>query len=324
MPEERLQKILARAGVASRRHAEALIQKGRVSVDGKRVTELGSKADPRRQRVELDGRRIEPEPLLYLLLHKPRQVMCTVSDPEGRATVLDLVKKAGARVVPVGRLDYHTSGVLLLTNDGDFSAALTHPSHKVEKIYVAKVRGPWDEAAAERWQQSIEIDGKSTKPASVRRLRTEGDKVWIEVTLHEGKNRQIHRIGDAAGNPVLRLARISFAGLTHDDLRPGQWRYLTKDELTAMKKAYGVPKKIYLPPAAPEAPARVRRARTSTQVPAREGRAKAAQTRAEAANEPRKKRPAVSSARSSQQKPQQKTQRGSTQQARPRYQPPRG
>jgi 23S rRNA pseudouridine2605 synthase len=250
---ERLQKILARAGVSSRRAAESLIEAGRVKVDGKVVTELGTKADPTRQRIEVDSKRIEAEALVYVLFHKPRKVMCTMRDPEGRETVADYMRQVSARVVPVGRLDYHTSGVLLLTNDGDFAAALAHPSKKVEKVYVAKVRGVLDADAMSRWQSSIDIDGKSTQPAEVRKLRVEGDKSWLEVTLREGKNRQIHRIGDDAGNPVLRLARVSFAGITHEGLKPGQWRYLSKDELTLLKKAHGVPKKIRPAPPLPNA-----------------------------------------------------------------------
>lgn len=255
MALERLQKILARAGVGSRRSVERLIEEGRVSVDGKRVSELGTKADARKQRVELDGKRLEPEPFLYVVLHKPREVMCTARDPEGRTTVGELVQGPAARLVTVGRLDYHTSGVLLLTSDGDFAAALAHPSKKVEKVYVAKVRGVLDDAAVARWQEPIEIDGKSTRPASVRRLRVEGDKTWLEVVLREGKNRQIHRIGEALGTPVFRLARVAFAGITHEGLRPGQWRYLSKDELTLLKRTHGVPAKIRPAPPLPNAKA---------------------------------------------------------------------
>lgn len=262
MSLERLQKILARAGVASRRSAEELVRAGRVSVDGKRVTELGAKADPQRQKVELDGKLIEPEPLLYVLFHKPRQVMCTLKDPEGRPTVLDFLNDVGGRVVPIGRLDYHTSGVLLLTNDGDFAQALAHPTKKVEKVYIAKVNAPFEAEQLERWSQPVEIDGKMTRPALVKKMRTEGDKVWIEVRLHEGRNRQVHRIGEAAGSQVLRLARVSFAGVTHDGVRPGEWRYLSKDELTSLKKTYGVPHRIYPAPPLPNARA-VRRVRAS-------------------------------------------------------------
>jgi 23S rRNA pseudouridine2605 synthase len=241
---ERLQKILARAGVASRRKAEELILAGRVKVAGRVVRELGTKADPARESVEVDGRRIHAEAPVYLVLHKPRSVMCTLSDPEGRPTVLELLRGVGERVVPVGRLDYHTSGVLLMTNDGEFAAALAHPSRKVPKVYIAKVHGRVDDAGIERMCQSIDIDGRPTQPAEVRRLRTEGDKTWLELTLREGRNRQVRRIGDAAGFPVMRLSRIAYAGIDAEGLRPGEWRPLSSDELVALKRAYGVPKSV--------------------------------------------------------------------------------
>ena len=248
MALDRLQKILSRAGVTSRRKAEELILAGRVRVDGRVVSELGSKADPRRQSVELDGRRITAEPFVYLVLNKPRGVVTTLHDPEGRTTVASLVRTAGARVVPVGRLDYHTSGVLLLTNDGELQSVLQHPSHGVPKVYVAKVQGALDAERIERWGQSIDLDGKRTQPANVRLLRVEGDKTWIEVTLREGKNRQVRRLGEAAKAPVLRLSRLSFAGITAEGLRPGQWRHLTADELIALQRAHGVPRRVRPPP----------------------------------------------------------------------------
>ena len=260
MATERLQKILARAGFASRRGAEELIAAGRVKVNGKRASELGVKADVRKDRIEVDGKLVTVEPLVYVLFHKPRGVVCTMSDPEGRTTVAQYVSDVRARVVPVGRLDFHTSGVLLLTNDGEFSAALAHPSRKVEKVYVAKVRGVMDNAAIERLAQPIEIEGNMTRPAEVKRLRVEGDKTWIQIVLHEGRNRQIHRMLEAAGSAVFRLARLSFAGLTADGLRPGQWRFLSKDELREFKATFGYPKRIAAPPAAPE-PERVARTR---------------------------------------------------------------
>ncbi|MCK6534437.1 MAG: rRNA pseudouridine synthase [Polyangiaceae bacterium] len=241
---ERLQKVLAGAGVASRRKAEELILAGRVRVGGRVVTELGTRVDPERDRVELDGKRLIAEQKVYIVLHKPRAVMCTMSDPEGRPTVAGLVRGAGARVVPVGRLDFHTSGVLLMTNDGDFAAVLGHPSKGAPKTYVAKVRGVVDEAALAELSESIEIDGRATRPASVRLLRLEGDKSWIEVTLREGRNRQVRRLGESAGLPVLRLSRISFAGIEAPGLRPGEWRYLTPDELTDLKRDFGVPKRV--------------------------------------------------------------------------------
>jgi 23S rRNA pseudouridine2605 synthase len=247
MALDRLQKILSRAGVTSRRKAEELILAGRVRVDGRIVSELGSKADPRRQRVELDGRRILAEPFVYLVLNKPRGVVTTLHDPEGRTTVASFVRSAGARVVPVGRLDYHTSGVLLLTNDGELQSVLQHPSRGVPKVYVAKVQGVLDAERIQRWGQSVELDGKRTQPAGVHLLRVEGDKTWIEVTLREGKNRQVRRLGEVAKTPVLRLSRIAFAGITAEGLKPGQWRHLTADELVALQRAYGVPRRVRPP-----------------------------------------------------------------------------
>ena len=244
---ERLQKVLAQAGIASRRAAEEIILAGRVRVDGKIVRELGTQVDPRLSRVEVDGNKIVAEKLIYIVLHKPRGVVCTLSDPEGRPTIHELLKDAGARVVPVGRLDFHTSGALLCTNDGEFAQALAHPKKAVPKVYVAKVKGAVDDAALERFSERIVIDGRPTQPAQVTRLRFEGDKTWLEITLREGRNRQVRRLGEATGFPVMRLARISHAGVTSEDLRPGQWRPLSLDELVNMKRDYGVPKKVRAP-----------------------------------------------------------------------------
>lgn len=241
---ERLQKVLARAGIASRRKAEELIVAGRVRVDGRVVSELGVKVDARHSRVEVDGRRVVAEPPTYIVLHKPRGVMCTLSDPEGRRTVADLVRGVGTRVVPVGRLDYHTSGVLLMTNDGDFASGIAHPRKAVPKVYVAKVQGVVDAAALERFGQSIVIDGRPTQPAAVKLLRIEEGKSWLEITLREGKNRQVRRLGESVGFAVMRLARTAHAGITSDGLRPGQWRHLTVDELKELKQAYGVPGRV--------------------------------------------------------------------------------
>ena len=247
MPEERLQKILAQAGLASRRGAEELIVAGRVRVGGRVVTELGTKADASSARIEVDGRRIQLEKRLYVVLHKPRAVVCTMEDPEGRPTVAEYVKSFRKRIVPVGRLDYHTSGVLLLTNDGDFAARMTHPRRKVPKTYVAKVRGAVLDERLEKWRESILIEGRATRPADVERLRFDGDKTWLQITLHEGKNRQIHRLGEHTGHEVLRLARLDFAGINAENLRPGEARHLTVDELGALRKEYGVPEEIRAP-----------------------------------------------------------------------------
>src|SRR5688572_7241191 len=248
MALERLQKLLARAGITSRRKAEELIVRGRVSVDGRIVSELGARADSRKSRIEVDGKRIVAEDLVYGVLHKPRGTVCTLSDPEGRPTIAELLRDVGARVVPVGRLDYHTSGVLLFTNDGDFASTLQHAKTGALKVYVAKVHGPVDERVLARFKESIVIDGRPTRPAEARVLRHEGDKCWLEFSLKEGKNRQIRRLGEHAASPILRLVRTEQAGITIEGLRPGNWRFLSVDELTKLKKQYGVPKRVRRPP----------------------------------------------------------------------------
>jgi len=241
---ERLQKILARAGVASRRAAEQLITAGRVKVNGKVVSELGAQAHPYDDKVEVDGKPVLAEKLAYVVLHKPREVVSTLSDPEGRPTVSDFLKDAGGRLYPVGRLDFATSGVLLATNDGDFANGLLHPRKAVPKTYVVKVRGRMEDEDLDRWRKGVELEDGKTLPAHVRCMRYEEERTWLEVTIHEGRNQQIRRMGDATGFFVMRLARISFAGITSDDLRPGQWRYITRDELVALREAFGVPKRV--------------------------------------------------------------------------------
>lgn len=239
----RIQKILAQAGVSSRRAAERLIVEGRVRVDGRVVTELGTKADSK-AKIELDGKRIVQDQFCYGVMNKPRGMLTTLSDPEGRPTIGSILKQVGLRVIPVGRLDFNTSGVLLFTNDGDFAQALAHVKGKVPKVYIAKVRGELDERELARWAERIEIDGRKTEPASVRALRREGGHTWLEVTIYEGRNRQVRRLGEHAGTPLVRLVRVSHAGIDAEGLRPGEWRLLTIDELKALKAAYGTPKKI--------------------------------------------------------------------------------
>ena len=248
----RLQKILARGGVASRRAAEQLITGGHVRVNGKVVTELGAKADPRRDRIEVDGERVVAESLAYVVLHKPRGYVSTMSDPEGRPTVAELVKGVGARVVPVGRLDFATSGVLLMSNDGAFSDGLLHPRKDVPKTYVVKVIGEMTEDDLARWTKGVRLEDGPTKPARARLIRHESGKTWFEITITEGRNQQIRRMGEATGFRVMRLARVAFAGIDHEGLKPGEWRALTADELSEMKKTYGVPARV--PKHAPVAP----------------------------------------------------------------------
>lgn len=259
MVGQRLQKILASAGIASRRKAESLIVAGRVTVDGRVVRELGTRADARKSRIEVDGKRIMPEHHVYLVFHKPRNVVSTMSDPEGRPTVAEYLRRVGVRVVPIGRLDFHTSGTLLLTNDGDFASGLLHPRKSSPKVYVVKVSGFVDDDAVDRFRQSIPIDGRMTRPAEVRRLRVEGDKTWLEIVLREGRNRQIHRLAEAAGFPVMRLVRESFAGITCEGLRPGHFRHLTAAELVRLQREYGVPRHVHAPPELPQRGGRVPR-----------------------------------------------------------------
>jgi 23S rRNA pseudouridine2605 synthase len=255
----RLQKALARAGVASRRAAEDLITQGRVRVDGRVVTELGTKVDPRASRIEVDGQRVVAEAPVYIVLNKPRGCVSTMSDPEGRPTVRDLLAAVPARVYPVGRLDFNTSGVLLATNDGDFADGLMHPKRVVPKTYVVKVQGNMEAKDLDRWRKGVVIEpGRhgTTLPAKAKLLRYEGDKTWFELTITEGRNQQVRRMGDATGFRVMRLARVGFAGVTTEGMRPGSWRYLTGDELTAIKKEFGVPRRIVHPPIEPARPQR--------------------------------------------------------------------
>jgi 23S rRNA pseudouridine2605 synthase len=258
-PGVRLQKVLARAGVASRRAAERLIAAGRVRVDGRVARELGVRVDPRNSRIEVDGKRIIAEPLIYIVLNKPRGVVCTLSDPEGRPTVAELLRGAGARVLPVGRLDFNTGGALLCTNDGEFANRVAHPRHHAPKEYLVKVGGVVDERSLAAVGESIAIDGRATKPADVKLVRVEGDKSWLAVRLEEGRNRQVRRLAEHAGLVVMRLVRTSHAGITVEGVRPGRFRHLTVDELTELRDVYGVPKRIPRPPPVDErrsAPAR--------------------------------------------------------------------
>ncbi len=231
---QRLQKVLAQAGVASRRGAEELIREGRVRVNGHVVTAQGVIVEPGRDGIEVDGRRITAEPLAYVLFHKPRGVVSTMHDPAGRPAVAEYVAQVGARVVPVGRLDYQTSGVMLLTNDGAFARSLLHPSRGVKKEYLLKVKGQVDAAGLARFRDSIDIDGRPTRPAQVELTKSEGDKTWLTIILHEGKNRQIRRLAEHAGYPVMKLSRTRFAGLSVDGLGAGEWRHLTRAELRAL------------------------------------------------------------------------------------------
>ena len=232
--EQRLQKLLAAAGVASRREAEELIRAGRVAVDGLIVTELWTKADPESARITVDGRLIDLKPnRVYVLLNKPRGYMSTTHDPHAKRVVTDLVKDIGVPLYPVGRLDVDTEGLLILTNDGDFTYRITHPSHQVPKTYRAVVRGLVLEETAHLLSSGVVLDDGITAPAKVRLLgiNTVRETSVLELTIHEGRKRQIRRMLDTVGHPVIRLTRIRIGNLTAGDLRPGEWRFLKPQEV---------------------------------------------------------------------------------------------
>jgi 23S rRNA pseudouridine2605 synthase len=241
---ERVQKILSQAGVASRRASEQLMLEGRVTVNGETVRELGTKADPSRDDIRVDGRRIKlAAERRYILLNKPRGYVTTRSDPEKRPTVLDLV---GIReyVYPVGRLDFESDGLLILTNDGDLAARLTHPRYGVARVYEARVLGVPDAHDLARLARGIVIDGRRTAPADVRLSgapRTAGrePKVMstLRLTLREGRNREVRRMCDAIGHPVDQLTRVAIGPIRDTKLKLGQWRELTDDEVRALSRA---------------------------------------------------------------------------------------
>ena len=230
---ERLQKLIARAGICSRREAEKIISAGRVTVDGKIITELGAKADPSKNKIRVDGKllRFNAEKI-YILLNKPRGYVSTAHDERGRKTVLDLLgENFSGRVYPVGRLDLNSEGLILLTNDGDLTNALIHPRYEVAKTYRAKISGTVTEEKLDKLRAGVELDDGLTAPAEVYLLEDD----LVEVTIHEGRNRQVRRMLAAVGCDVKRLRRIKFAGLTLDGLKVGKWRMLTADEIARLK-----------------------------------------------------------------------------------------
>jgi 23S rRNA pseudouridine2605 synthase len=228
MAQMRLNAYLARAGVASRRKADELIKAGRVTVNGE-PGQLNTFVQSR-DRVELDGERVDLQPLAYVLLHKPAGAVTTASDPHGRRTVVELVDHP-ARVVPVGRLDADTTGVLLLTNDGELAHRLAHPRYEVEKVYEAEVDGDPNDDALEQLRTGIELDDGPTSPAQARRLAPER----VELAIHEGRKHQVKRMLAAVGHPVTRLHRSRYAGLTLEGLEPGQWRELEPFEVVRLR-----------------------------------------------------------------------------------------
>ncbi len=235
--QERIQKIIARAGICSRRKAEDLIVQGLVSVNGRVVCELGTKADPDHDEVRVQGKRILAErDDVYIMLHKPEGYITSLSDPHGRPTVMDLLRKEKTRVFPVGRLDWDSSGVLLLTNDGELAQKLTHPSYQVSKTYEVKVKGEPDENALKRLRRGISLAGRKTAPAEVRIMPRKGKHTWLAISLVEGRNRQVRRMCEAVGHPALKLKRTRLGPLNLGDLPAGKYRYLEGKEITLLRK----------------------------------------------------------------------------------------
>jgi len=236
MPQERLQKILAHAGVASRRKAEQLILEGRVTLNGGVVTELGTKADPLQDHIKVDGKRLGgPEKLVYLAMHKPKNCVTTVTDPEGRETVMELLRGVKARVYPVGRLDYHSEGLLLLTNDGEFAKRITSAGTHVVKTYIAKTNGPLTPEQQERFRHGVPLGGKRTAPAGLKLIRS-AESPWYEVQLIEGRQNQIRLMFKHFGRLVEKLRRVKVGFLELGPLKPGQFRHLTPGEVKRFHK----------------------------------------------------------------------------------------
>jgi len=257
---ERLQKILSQGGVASRRASEQLMLDGRVTVNGATVRELGTKADPARDDIRVDGRRVKIAARhRYILLNKPRGYMTTRSDPERRPTVIDLLGGVREYVYPVGRLDFDSDGLLLLTNDGDLAARLTHPRHGVARVYEALVLGVPDAHDLKRLAKGVTIDDRPTQPAIVKVLRLRKEGAVLEITVREGRNRQVRKMCEAIGHPVSQLTRVAIGLLRDSRLKPGHWRDLEEAEVARLRAAAARPAVRDQEPAVQRGGRRVRR-----------------------------------------------------------------
>lgn len=235
--QERLQKILSQAGIASRRESETIIQNGRVAVNGVVVTELGTKADPDTDTITVDGKALAiEEKRVCILLYKPVGYMTTMKDPEGRPIVTDLLKGVQERVYPIGRLDYNTEGLLLLTNDGALANMLMHPSHEVDKGYLVRVGGKVSQSQMQRLAEGVQLEDGMTAPAKVLPVSESENNSWISITIHEGRYRQVRRMCEAVGLSVVRLKRARYDFLVIGDMKPGDFRSLEPEEVTRLKR----------------------------------------------------------------------------------------
>jgi 23S rRNA pseudouridine2605 synthase len=239
----RLNRFLARAGVTSRRGADDLVRAGRVALNGVATTVLATDVDPARDRVLVDGREVRlPAVATTVILNKPPGFVVTLSDPQRRPTVSDLVRDVGAHVVPVGRLDAATEGLLILTDDGDLAYRVSHPSFEIDKVYEVLARGALSEEARRELTEGVEIDGRRTAPASVTIRAVERGQTLAEICLHEGRKRQVRRMFETVGHPVKRLRRIRVGPIELGDLRVGKWRRATEEEVAALREAVGLPR----------------------------------------------------------------------------------
>jgi 23S rRNA pseudouridine2605 synthase len=239
--EKRLQKILAEMGIASRRKAEELIEEGRVTVNG-RVAVLGNKADPEGDHIKLDGKLLThpSERKVYLMFNKPVNVLTTLDAEEERPIVKDFLKGVRERVYPVGRLDFDSEGLLLITNDGELAHAVTHPAKKIPKTYMVKVKGVLDDTGIGMLRKGVRLEDGMTAPAEVRPVKRLKQNSWIEITIHEGRKRQIRRMLKAVGHPVIRLMRTKIDGVKLGSLKPGELRHLSNEEIKKLKYAAGI------------------------------------------------------------------------------------
>jgi 23S rRNA pseudouridine2605 synthase len=234
--EERLQKIISQCGIASRRKAEELIQEGVVTVNG-RTAELGMKADIGKDHIKVSGKLISsPSSRAYLLFNKPCKCITAMHDPEKRTTVMDYLKRVKVRVFPVGRLDYNSEGLLILTNDGELANAIMHPKKKIPKTYRVKINGSLDDKVKLKLETGVRLDDGMTKPAKVSIIKNLKANSWISITIYEGRNRQVRRMMDRIGHSAIRLIRTKISSLTLGTLKPGEYRYMTEEEVVSLKE----------------------------------------------------------------------------------------
>lgn len=232
----RLQKLIAGAGLASRRKAEDLISAGRVTVNGQVVTELGTKVDPEHDHVKVDGKHLKSaQPFVFLLLNKPKNVMSTLDDPGGRPTINDLLRGVSVRVFPVGRLDFDSEGLMLLTNNGDLAQALLHPRYHVPKTYLIKVKGVLTDEEIVQLERGVKLADGMTSPAMMKKIRKAEQNSWLEITIHEGRKHQVKRMLEAVRHPVLKLMRVRMGPLALGGLASGEFRYLEDREVNALR-----------------------------------------------------------------------------------------